>query len=593
MVAQGTTLAGRYRLDTRIGAGGMGEVWRGEDIVLARTVAVKVLLPGRMEDQGFVARFQAEARAMATINHSGVVDVYDYGVSGDTVYLVMKFVDGEPLDRLLARLGRIPPQAAMELIAQAASALQAVHDQGIVHRDVKPGNLLVQRDGTLVLTDFGIARSDLANRLTDAGMVLGTAAYCAPEQAEGAPVTPAVDIYALGVVAYECLVGQRPFDGDSPVTIALKHIREAPPALPADIPPPIRSLVEVALSKDPGRRFPTATAMSEAARAAASGQTIAPMAEATPPATGATMAPPPEAYQTGAYQAGAHQGTQPDQTGAYQAGHLGQTGAYQAGQGGQTGAYQAGQLSQTGAYQAGQGGQTGAYQGGLHQTGTHLPASSEETTVAERRAGSRRAAKAPRRTGLVAGIAVAVVLGVGAGAVALTGMVPGGNTAPTVASSNGAGEDPISPSPSKSGGKKPTKTAPPPDPTTSDPEPTITRTRSSPTPTDEPTSTPTSTPTTSKGTKTPTSTPTVTVEKAMVPKVVGLSFLKGQEMVEAKGFKVHVFDDSVTTDDPACRKISKTVPSGGTQLDVTKPVTLYVIDGICSTPTSSPTPTKS
>ncbi|NUR92669.1 MAG: serine/threonine protein kinase, partial [Nonomuraea sp.] len=296
MVAQGTTLAGRYRLDTRIGAGGMGEVWRGEDIVLARTVAVKVLLPGRMDDPGFVARFQGEARAMATINHAGVVDVYDYGVSGDTVYLVMKFVDGEPLDRLLARLGRIPPQPAMELIAQAASALQAVHDQGIVHRDVKPGNLLVQRDGTLVLTDFGIARSDLANRLTDAGMVLGTAAYCAPEQAEGAPVTPAVDIYALGVVAYECLVGQRPFDGDSAVTIALKHIREAPPPLPAEIPPPVRALVEKALSKDPARRFASARAMSEAARAVAAGETPA----FEPVSTGATMTPPVEAYQTGA-----------------------------------------------------------------------------------------------------------------------------------------------------------------------------------------------------------------------------------------------------------------------------------------------------
>ncbi|SDL45581.1 protein kinase domain-containing protein [Nonomuraea jiangxiensis] len=297
MVAQGTTLAGRYRLDTRIGAGGMGEVWRGEDIVLARTVAVKVLLPGRMEDPGFVARFQAEARAMATINHSGVVDVYDYGVSGDTVYLVMKFVDGEPLDRLLARLGRIPPQAAMELIAQAASALQAVHDRGIVHRDVKPGNLLVQRDGTLVLTDFGIARSDIASRLTDAGMVLGTAAYCAPEQAEGAPVTPAVDIYALGVVAYECLVGQRPFDGDSAVTIALKHIREAPPPLPVEIPQPVRTLVDIALSKDPARRYPTAKAMSEAARAIATGQELP--APQMMPTTGATMAPPPAAYQTG------------------------------------------------------------------------------------------------------------------------------------------------------------------------------------------------------------------------------------------------------------------------------------------------------
>ncbi|MEU4700452.1 protein kinase domain-containing protein [Nonomuraea dietziae] len=300
MVAQGTTLAGRYRLDTRIGAGGMGEVWRGEDIVLARTVAVKVLLPGRTDDPGFVARFQGEARAMATVNHPGVVDVYDYGVhqvagAGATVYLVMKFVDGEALDRLLQRLGRIAPEPAMELIAQAAAALQAVHDQGIVHRDVKPGNLLVQRDGTLVITDFGIARQDVANRLTDAGMVLGTAAYCAPEQAEGAPVTPAVDIYALGVVAYECLVGVRPFDGDSPVTIALKHIREAPPPLPAEIPPSVRAVVERALSKDPLRRFPSASAMAAAARQAV--QT--PQAGSPPsltdlaPVTGATMAPSP------------------------------------------------------------------------------------------------------------------------------------------------------------------------------------------------------------------------------------------------------------------------------------------------------------
>ena len=271
MVAQGTTLAGRYRLDSRIGAGGMGEVWRGEDIVLARTVAVKVLLPGRTDDPGFLVRFQSEARAMATINHPGVVDVYDYGIhevpgAGATAYLVMKFVDSEPLDRLLGRLGSIAPAAAMDLIAQAASAMQAVHDQGIVHRDIKPGNLLVRSDGTLVLTDFGIARSDAASRLTDAGMVLGTAAYCAPEQAEGAPVTPAVDIYALGVVAYECLAGRRPFEGDTPVTVALKHIREMPPPLPQHVPPAIRALVERSLAKDPARRFPSAMAMSAAAR---------------------------------------------------------------------------------------------------------------------------------------------------------------------------------------------------------------------------------------------------------------------------------------------------------------------------------------
>ncbi|MEV4361431.1 serine/threonine protein kinase [Nonomuraea sp. NPDC049625] len=521
MVAQGTTLAGRYRLDTRIGAGGMGEVWRGEDIVLARTVAVKVLLPGRTQDPGFVARFQGEARAMATINHSGVVDVYDYGISGDTVYLVMKFVDGEPLDRLLARLGRIPPQAAMELIAQAASALQAVHDQGIVHRDVKPGNLLVQRDGTLVLTDFGIARSDLANRLTDAGMVLGTAAYCAPEQAEGAPVTPAVDIYALGVVAYECLVGQRPFDGDSAVTIALKHIREAPPPLPADIPQAVRTLVEVALSKDPARRYPTARAMSEAAKAIASGQAPAQIPEQPAPATGATMAPPLEAYQTGAHQA--------------------------------------------------------------------RPAE-ETTTMADRRPGGRRAAKAPRRTGLIAGIAVAAVLGAGATAVALTGMTPSG-PAPTSTASSVANQS--SPKPPKT---KPPKThveepTPNPEPTTERPRPVETEEAKPPTKT--PTKTPSSTPSVTKTpTKTPTSTPTSDVKRARVPKVVGMPFLQAQEMVEAAGFEEIIPDDRTSTSNGMrCGKVVRTVPGALTVQEVTKPVTLVIVDGVCpEDSTGSPSP---
>ncbi|WP_433434032.1 serine/threonine-protein kinase [Nonomuraea sp. CA-141351] len=522
MVAQGTTLAGRYRLDTRIGAGGMGEVWRGEDIVLARTVAVKVLLPGRTEDPGFVARFQGEARAMATINHAGVVDVYDYGVSGDTVYLVMKFVDGEPLDRLLARLGRIPPQAAMELIAQAASALQAVHDQGIVHRDVKPGNLLVQRDGTLVLTDFGIARSDLANRLTDAGMVLGTAAYCAPEQAEGAPVTPAVDIYALGVVAYECLVGQRPFDGDSAVTIALKHIREAPPPLPAEIPPAVRTLVEVALSKDPARRYPTARAMSEAAKAIASGQ--APAVPEPVLTTGATMAPPVEAYQTGAHQA------RPQE---------------------------------------------------------------ETTTVADRRGGSRRAAKAPRRTGLIAGIAAAVVLGAGATAIALTGMTTTGEPTPTSTVSQAADDSKniatttTKPPPRRT--TKPPTLEPTPDPTHTSPKPPVRTTEEE----KEPTKTPSSTPSVTKTpTKTPTNTPTPGVKKVIVPKVVGMAFLKGQEMVEAAGFEDVIPDDTTTSSDGMrCGKISQTVPGAGVAWPVNKPVKLVVVDGVC--PEDSPTPSVS
>ncbi|MEV0230231.1 serine/threonine-protein kinase [Nonomuraea sp. NPDC050786] len=522
MVAQGTTLAGRYRLDTRIGAGGMGEVWRGEDIVLARTVAVKVLLPGRTQDPGFVARFQGEARAMATINHAGVVDVYDYGVSGDTVYLVMKFVDGEPLDRLLARLGRIPPQAAMELIAQAASALQAVHDQGIVHRDVKPGNLLVQRDGTLVLTDFGIARSDLANRLTDAGMVLGTAAYCAPEQAEGAPVTPAVDIYALGVVAYECLVGQRPFDGDSAVTIALKHIREAPPPLPAEIPPAVRTLVEVALSKDPARRYPTARAMSEAAKAIASGQTPA----APEPVLATPMAAPVEAYQTGAHQAHPQE---------------------------------------------------------------------EATTVADRRGGSRRAAKAPRRTGLIAGIAAAVVLGAGATAVALTGMVNPGPPTSTAAPADDS--ENIAKTTTKPPSKRTTK-PPTVEPTTPDPKPTTSR------PTvrvtekeEEPKETPSTTPPATKTpTKTPTSSsPSPSVKKVVVPPVVGKEFLQGQEMVIKAGFEDVIPDDRTSTSNGMrCGVITQTVPSVGTPWPVNKTVKLVVTDGVCpedTSPTPSPTAT--
>ncbi|GAB2936722.1 serine/threonine-protein kinase [Nonomuraea fastidiosa] len=552
MVAQGTTLAGRYRLDTRIGAGGMGEVWRGEDTVLARTVAVKVLLPGRMQDPGFVARFQGEARAMATINHPGVVDVYDYGVSGDTVYLVMKFVDGEPLDRLLARLGRIPPQAAMELIAQAASALQAVHDQGIVHRDVKPGNLLVQRDGTLVLTDFGIARSDIASRLTDAGMVLGTAAYCAPEQAEGAPVTPAVDIYALGVVAYECLVGQRPFDGDSAVTIALKHIREAPPPLPADIPQPVRRLVDIALSKDPARRYPNARAMSEAARAIASGQTPAAPealsgALSTAPSTGATMAPPPEAYQTGSYQ--------PRETDPY-------------------------------------------------QTGARL--AQEDTNVSERR-GSRRAAKAPRRTGLVAGIAAAVVLGAGAGAVALTG-ITGTPAEPTQTTSAVANQGDGKEGKPKTSRPPKTRTAEPP---TREPEPTraaeqtVNRpyspkpsvTRSTPVATEEPAKTPTTTPSTSPTpSKSPSASPTV--KKVLVPNVVGRRLLEAQGMIEAAGLQPVIEDRTTTTDGRRCGRIKQTTPGPGKAVDKGTEIKMVLIDSVCpedsppETPTPTPTPSK-
>ncbi|HYN94892.1 MAG TPA: serine/threonine-protein kinase, partial [Pilimelia sp.] len=269
MLSPGVLLGNRYRLDERIAGGGMGDVWRGTDEVLGRTVAVKILLPALLEEPGFAERFRGEARTMATINHPGVVDVYDYGSDDQVAFLVMEYVEGDALSRTLNRVRRLTPARTMALLAQAADALHAAHEKGIVHRDVKPGNLLVRPNGTLVLTDFGIARSAMAGQLTAAGSVLGTASYISPEQASGATATPASDVYALGVVAYQCLSGHRPFEGDNPLEIAMKHVREVPRPLPADIPPPVRAIVERSMAKDPAARWGTAATLAAVARQAA------------------------------------------------------------------------------------------------------------------------------------------------------------------------------------------------------------------------------------------------------------------------------------------------------------------------------------
>ncbi|SCE87117.1 serine/threonine-protein kinase [Micromonospora mirobrigensis] len=268
MLSPGVQLGNRYRLDERIASGGMGDVWRGTDQVLGRTVAVKTLLPALLDEPGFAERFRGEARTMATVNHPGVVDIYDFGSDQQMAFLVMEYIEGDALSATLGRVGRLTPARTMALVAQAAEALHAAHVKGIVHRDVKPGNLLVRPNGTLVLTDFGIARSDLVGQLTAAGSVLGTASYISPEQATGAVATPASDVYALGVVAYQCLAGRRPFEGDNPLEIAMRHVRDAPRPLPADIPPPVRSIVERALAKDPASRWPSAAALAGVARQA-------------------------------------------------------------------------------------------------------------------------------------------------------------------------------------------------------------------------------------------------------------------------------------------------------------------------------------
>jgi serine/threonine protein kinase len=276
----GQVLDDRYRLDHRLATGGMGDVWRATDVVLGRPVAVKVMLPALLTDPGFTARFQAEARMMATLRHPGVVQVYDYGQttvpSGDVVYLVMTYVDGEPLSRRLAASGRLPVAETLKIVAQAADALQAVHESGIVHRDVKPANLLVQQDGTVVLVDFGVARSASATRLTGSGAVVGTALYMAPEQISGLPVSGATDVYALGALAFHCLAGHPPFEGENALQIAFHQVHDEPPPLPDDIPAAVQALVSRALAKQPADRYPDAAAFAQAARAAFSAGPDAP-----------------------------------------------------------------------------------------------------------------------------------------------------------------------------------------------------------------------------------------------------------------------------------------------------------------------------
>jgi eukaryotic-like serine/threonine-protein kinase len=268
----GEVLDDRYRLDHRLATGGMGDVWRATDTVLGRPVAVKVMLPALLTDPDFTARFQAEARMMATLRHPGVVQVYDYGqakvASGDVVYLVMTYVDGEPLSRRLAAAGRLPVAETLRIVARAADALQAVHQSGIVHRDVKPANLLVQRDGTVVLVDFGVARSAAATKLTGTGNVVGTALYMAPEQISGEPVSGATDVYALGALTFHCIAGHPPFEGDNALQIAFQQVHDEPPPLPEDVPAAVRALVARAMAKQPADRFPDAAAFAQAARAA-------------------------------------------------------------------------------------------------------------------------------------------------------------------------------------------------------------------------------------------------------------------------------------------------------------------------------------
>lgn len=341
MLTKGQLLADRYRLTRRIAVGGMGEVWEGADERLDRRVAVKVLKAELSGDPEFLHRFRTEARMTASLNHPGIASVHDYGETAsvtdgpeDTAYLVMELVEGEPLATIISR-GRLTADVTLDLLEQTGNALQAAHERGLVHRDVKPGNIMVTPSGKVKITDFGIAKAVDAAPVTRSGMVMGTAHYIAPEQALGGEAEPASDVYSLAVCGYECLAGHRPFLSDNAVTVAMMHIRDIAPPLPPDVPPGARALIEATLVKDPRQRYRTGGEFAAAVSAVRVGQPLPTpsgftMPQMVPPQMAPPPPPPPQVSQplpvppqmahhpTGPGRPGTHPGMQPaHQTGTF------------------------------------------------------------------------------------------------------------------------------------------------------------------------------------------------------------------------------------------------------------------------------------
>lgn len=261
-LCEGFVLGERYELGVRIASGGMADVWAGTDKVLQRTVAIKVMRPDTGHEELFALRFRDEAVHSAGLMHINIATLFDYGEDDGLAFLVMELVKGAPLSLLLKERGPLEPAEVRSIVGQAALALGVAHEARVVHRDVKPANILVRPDGLVKLTDFGIARALDAAGHTRAGEMLGTPDYISPEQAMGEPATGASDLYALGVVAHEMLSGRKPFDKGTPVATALSHVNEPPPPLPDGIPEDLASLINDCLQKDPADRPENARAVA-------------------------------------------------------------------------------------------------------------------------------------------------------------------------------------------------------------------------------------------------------------------------------------------------------------------------------------------
>ena len=264
-----TVLNGRYRLGEVLGEGGMAVVYRGHDLLLNRPVAVKILRGQYAADDNFLKRFEREAQAAASFSHPNIVNVYDVGTDGDQHYIVMEYIRGPSLKELIRRQGPFSVDGAVFIIGQVASALDYAHQRGLVHRDIKPQNILVDRDGNAKVVDFGIAKGSRDVNLTEAGTGMGTVHYVSPEQARGDPATPASDLYSTGVVLFEMLAKRLPFEADSPVGVAMHHVNTPPPppsSYNPSIPPPVDAIVLKALSKDPAERYPSGAQLATALR---------------------------------------------------------------------------------------------------------------------------------------------------------------------------------------------------------------------------------------------------------------------------------------------------------------------------------------